>query len=63
MILRRRIIQNRKRRKRTWVRKIFPERYEKGLFNILIKYLRLYDQEYFFKSFRMDSTTFELLLS
>ena len=63
MILRRRIIQNRMHRKGTWVRKIFAERYEKGLFNILIKDLRLYDQEYFIISFRMDSTIFELLLS
>jgi len=45
-----------------WVRDIFKKREERGEFNILIKELKLHDQEYFFRSFRMKPATFALLL-
>ena len=44
------------------IRKIFLEYQQKGLFNVLVKELRLHDHEYFFKSFRMNPTTHKLLL-
>ena len=50
------------RRKRMWVRQLFLERKNKGLFNILVKDLMLFDHEYFFKSFRMTPERFERLL-
>ena len=34
-----------------------------SIVNVLMKDLRLHDHEYFFKSFRMNPTAFELLLS
>lgn len=57
-------MKNRKKRKhRMWMRKIFQERPQKGLFNILVKDLILYDNEYFFRNFRMNPQTLEMLLS
>ena len=52
-----------KYKKTQWVRKLFLERKQKGLFNLLIKDLHMFDHEYFFKSFRMSPTVFERLLS
>ena len=52
-----------KRKKRYWMRKIFQEREEKSLLTTLVKDLQLFDREYFFKNFRMDTRTFEDLLS
>ena len=49
--------------KRMWIRKILLEHQQKRLFNAFIKDLCLHNHEYFFKSFRMNSITFELLLS
>ncbi|XP_065664391.1 uncharacterized protein LOC136086052 [Hydra vulgaris] len=46
-----------------WMRRIFMERSQKGLFNVLVKDLKLFDSVYFFQSFRMSSQTFEILLS
>ena len=46
-----------------WVRKLFQERKQKGEFNILIKDMKLFDSEWFFRYFRMSPTTFEHLLS
>ena len=46
-----------------WVRKIFMERSWKGEYHLLIKELKLYDHEYFFKQFRMLPDKFEKLLS
>ena len=51
------------RRKRMWVRKIFRERKQKGEFHLLIKELRLYDHEYFFKYFRMYPSKYEELFN
>ena len=36
-----------------WVRRIFQERETKGEFYLLVLHLRLHDEEYFFKYFRM----------
>ncbi|XP_065662775.1 uncharacterized protein LOC136085400 [Hydra vulgaris] len=46
-----------------WMRRIFMERSRKGLFNVLVKDLKLFDSVYFFQSFRMSSQSFEILLS
>ena len=60
LLLRRRI--KRKHKKRMWVRKIFQERKQKGEFHLLIQELRIHDQEYFFKYFRMSPTRYEHFL-
>ena len=52
-----------KNKKRFWVRKVYAERLLKGEFHLLIQDLRLHDQEYFFKYFRMSPTSYEELLS
>ena len=54
--------KNLKYRKRMWVRQLFKERETKGAFNLLVKDMALYDQEYFFKFFRMTPTKYEQLL-
>ena len=63
LIKRRQYQIKKKRKKRYWMRKIFQEREEKSLFTTLVKDLQLFDREYFFKNFRMDTRTFEDLLS
>ena len=45
------------------MRKIFQEREEKNYFTTLVKDLQLFDREYFFRNFRMDTRTFEDFLS
>ena len=45
------------------MRKIFQEREEKSLFQTLVKDLQLFDREFFFKNFRMDTRTFKDLRS
>ena len=62
LLLKRRQEKNSKK-KRMWVRKLFQERKQKGEFHLLIRDMCLYDEEYFFKYFRMNSTQLELLLS
>ena len=52
-----------KYKKRFWVRKIFKERNQKGEYHLLVKDLRLFDHEFFFKNFRMLPEKFEQLLS
>ena len=49
--------------RRFWVRKIFQERKEYGLYHILTDELRLFDKEYFFRFVRTTPQCFELLLS
>ena len=49
--------------KRFWMRKLFEDKEEKSLFTKLVKDLQLLDQEYFLKNFRMDTKSFEELLS
>ena len=51
------------KKRRMWMRRLFVERPSKGLYNVLVKDLKLFDHEYFFKAFRMNPTTFEELLS
>ena len=63
LIKRRQYQIKKKRKKRYWMRKIFQEREEKSLFTTLVKDLQLFGREYFFKNFRMDTRTFEDLLS
>ena len=66
IILRRRLRARKavkKYKKRMWVRELFKHREEKSEYNILVKDLRLFDSEFFFKSFRMSPRTFEELLS
>ena len=63
LIKRRQYQIKKKRKKRYWMRKIFQEREKKSLFTTLVKDLQLFDREYFFKNFRMDTRTFEDLLS
>ena len=52
-----------KKERRFWVRKIHSEREMKGEYCLLIKDLKLFDQEYFFRQFRMSPSVFELLPS
>ena len=63
LIKRRQYRVKNKRKKRYWIRKIFQEREEKSLFTTLVKDLQLFDREYFLKNFRIDTRTFEDLLS
>ena len=58
---RRRYVATRKRK--SWMRKLFQERRSKGLYNMLVKDLMLFDDLYFFKAFKMSTTRFEELLS
>ena len=62
-MLRRSTVNRNRIRKKIWVRQIFQERDTKGEFHMMVKDLRLFDKEYFFRNFRMDPATFELLLS
>ena len=43
-----------------WVRKVFQKQY--GEYHLLMKELRIYDDEYFFKYYRMTAAKFEYLL-
>ena len=62
-LLRRRRKRTTKYKKRFWIRRVYAERQQKGEFHLLVKELILFDQEYFFKCFRMSPTLFEELLS
>ena len=52
-----------KYKKRFWVRTIYSERKQKGEFNMLVKDLRLHDELFFFKYFRMSPAIFGELLT
>ena len=52
-----------KYKKRFWVRKIYSQRKQKGEFNMLVKDLRLHNELFFFKYFRMSPSIFEELLT
>ena len=54
--------ENKKIKHRMWVRKIFAERKQKGEFHLLVRDLKLHDDEYFLKYFRMSTVRFEELL-
>ena len=51
------------KKKRMWMRRLFVERRSKGLYNVLVKDLKLFDREYFFKAFKMNPNPFEEILS
>ena len=57
------LMGNEKAKPRFWMRRLFKEREKKGLYNILVKDLKLHDSEYFFKSFRMTPSQLDLLHS
>ena len=61
LILKKKLEKERKKKitRRYWVRKIFDERKTKGEFHLLIKDLKLFDNEYVFKYFRMSPNKFE----
>jgi len=61
LMLRRR--RRHKPKKKKMSSRLFVERRSKGLYNVLVKDLKLFDHEYFFKAFKMNPTTFEELLS
>lgn len=63
LLLLRRRRNKRNNKKNFWVREIFIEREEKGEFQNLVKDLRLFDDAYFYRNFRMSTQKFELLLS
>lgn len=42
---------NNNNNKKMWIRRLFQERKNKGLYNVLVKDLSLFDIKYFFKSF------------
>ena len=52
-----------KYKKRFWVRKICSERKQKGEFNMLVKDLRLHNELFSFKYFRMSPTACEELFN
>ena len=52
-----------KYKKRSWVRKICSERKQKGEFNMLVKDLRLHNELFSFKYFRMSPTACEELFN
>lgn len=58
-----RIREQQKYKKDIWVRRIFAERRAKGEYCTLIREMRLFDHEYFFKQFRMTPARFDHLLS
>ena len=51
------------RKKRFWVRKLFLDRKLKGEYHVLVQDMRLHDEEYFFRYFRMTPHQYEVLLS
>lgn len=50
-------------KKRFWTRQLFLERERKGEFQNLVRDLRLFDETYFYRNFRMSTQRFEQLLS
>ena len=48
--------------RKVWVRNLYKERDQKGEYQLLVKELKLYDHELFFRYFRMLPGTFEVLL-
>ena len=49
-------------KRRFWVRRIYQERKEKGEFHLLVREMKVFDQQYFFQQFRMSPEKFEELL-
>ena len=61
--LRRTSCKTTKKKRKYWVRKIYAERQTKGEYHLLVQDLKLHDQNYFFRCFRMSPENFEMLLS
>lgn len=62
-LLKRRINRENKHKKSAWVRKLFEQRKTKGEFYLLVQYLLLFDEEFFFEYFRMTSVQYEEVLT
>jgi hypothetical protein len=66
ILVKKRLSRNKEEKKkierRIWTRQIFLERKQKGEFHHLVQETKLFDNEYFYKQFRMSPTTFEKLL-
>ena len=52
--LRRISCKTKKKKRKYWVRKIYAERQAKGEYHLLVQDLKLHDQNYFFRCFRMS---------
>ena len=63
LYLRRISCKTTKKKRKYWVRKIYAERQTKGEYHLLVQDLKLHDQNYFFRCFRMSPENFEMLLS
>ena len=63
LLLHKRNKSQNKYKKRYWIRKLNLDRKQKGEYNILVKDLKLFDHELFFRYFRMSPTILEELLS
>ena len=50
------------RKHKVWVGKILTERSWKGEYHLLVKELKLFDHEFFYKQFRMSPSRYEILL-
>ena len=51
-----------KKKQKRWIRKLYEERDVKGEYGLLVRYSQLYDEEMFFRFFRMIPKTYEMLL-
>ena len=64
LLLHRRIERRQNRYKKSiWIRQLFLDREKKGEFQNLVRDLRLFDEEFFYRNFRMSTTNFEQILS
>ena len=52
-----------KKKRKYWVRKNYAERQAKGEYHLVVQDLKLHDQNYLFRCFRMSPGNFEMLLS
>ena len=60
LYLRRITCKRTKKKRKYWVRKIYAERQTKGKYHLLVQDLKLYDQDYFFRYFRLSPENFEI---
>ena len=58
LYLRRISCKTTKKKKKYWVRKNYAERQTKGEYHLLVEYLKLHDQNCFFRCFRMSPENF-----
>ena len=63
LYLRRISCKTTKKKGKYWVRKIYAKRQIKGEYHLLVQDLKLHEQDYFFRCFRMSPENFEMLLS